>query len=480
MTGGRGRIVDGRFELLERLGSGGMGTVWRARDTALERDVALKEVHPDAVTLPRERVLREARALARLSHPNVVTIHHIVEADPHPWLVMELVPGQSLQDRLATGPIAPHEAARIGLDVLSGLRAAHAAGIHHRDVKPANVLLRPDGRAVLTDFGIAVLQGSTQLTNPGEVVGSPEYIAPERVRGAADEPAADLWSLGMTLYVAVEGVSPLRRPGTLATLAAVVEDPVPPPRRAGALGPVLRALLVKDPAARPTSAQLDGLLRQAAQAPRTAPAPAAGYTPTSLDSPRPTRPGPAPARRGSRPALVAVALVASLALVGGLVTALVMLAGERSDEGDSGASQSPSVTAPESPTPTPTQPTPSTTAPATSQSNGPTAGSWIAVLASVPVSGGTGARDARLRSIRQTVPEAQALLSDSYGSLRAGYWVVYAPGPFADGKDAVRFCADRGRTTATTCYGRYLSDARADYPLICYPQSGGSGRCVKP
>jgi len=203
MAGGvSGQIVDGRFELLEQLGAGGMGAVWRARDTTLDREVALKEVSPpDPATAPdgseHQRMLREARALARLSHPHVVTVHQIVDARPYPWLVLELVPGRSLQERLDGGPLSVPEAARIGSEVLSALRAAHAAGICHRDVKPANVLLRGDGRAVLTDFGIAAFQGSTTLTATGQLVGSPEYIAPERIRGADDDgPPSDLWSLG--------------------------------------------------------------------------------------------------------------------------------------------------------------------------------------------------------------------------------------------------------------------------------------------
>lgn len=268
------RVVDGRFELLDRLGGGGMGLVWRARDLALHREVALKEVRPPdpalleddptAARMLRERVLREARSLARLNHPHVVTIHHIVDAVdvPHPWLVMELVPGGSLHDRLALGPIPPREAARIGRGVLSALRAAHEAGIHHRDVKPGNVLLRHDGSPVLTDFGIAALRESTNLTATGELIGSPEYIAPERVRGEEDNPASDLWSLGMMLYVAVEGLHPLRRATSLATLAAVLTETLPPPVHAGALTPVLQALLVRDPAARPDAARLDRLLAE--------------------------------------------------------------------------------------------------------------------------------------------------------------------------------------------------------------------------
>ncbi|MBU7599574.1 serine/threonine protein kinase [Streptomyces sp. P38-E01] len=292
MSGGSaGRRIDGRFELVEPLGSGGMGTVWRARDHALEREVALKEVRaPSSSALTdedtasrklRERVLREARALARINHPGVVTIHHIVDQKPHPWLVMELVPGDNLHERLAHGPLEPTVAARIGRQILGALRAAHAAGIHHRDVKPANVLLRADGSAVLTDFGIAAVQGSTSVTATGELVGSPEYIAPERIRSAADHPAADLWSLGMLLYIAAEGHSPLRRETALATLAAVLDEPVPPPIRSGPLTPVLNALLVRDPAARPDAARLDAMLAYASIASRRA----ASGTPGTAERP---------------------------------------------------------------------------------------------------------------------------------------------------------------------------------------------------
>ncbi|MFE2492989.1 serine/threonine-protein kinase [Streptomyces scopuliridis] len=271
------RVIDGRFELLDRLGSGGMGMVWRARDLALHREVALKEVRPPdpamlaadpaAARTLRERVLREARALARIDHPNVVTIHHIVDAAEvaHPWIVMELVPGASLQERLAHGPLPPGETAGIGRGVLAALRAAHAAGIHHRDVKPANVLLRADGRPVLTDFGIAALRESTGLTATGELIGSPDYIAPERIRGDEGNPASDLWSLGMLMYVAVEGRHPLRRATTLATLAAVLDEEIPAPVQAGPLAPVLVALLNRDTGARPDAAELDRMLGSLAE-----------------------------------------------------------------------------------------------------------------------------------------------------------------------------------------------------------------------
>ncbi|MGI5404457.1 serine/threonine-protein kinase [Streptomyces sp. CA-135486] len=301
------RLIDGRFELLGRLGSGGMGTVWRARDIVLHREVALKEVRPadpamhDAdparARMLSERVLREARALARLAHPHVVAIHHIVEgADgPYPWIVMELVRGQSLHDRLVQGPLTVPEALTVARGVLAALRAAHAEGIQHRDVKPANVLLRPDGSAVLTDFGIAALRESAGLTATGDLIGSPEYIAPERIRGEEGNPASDLWSLGMLLYVALEGGHPLRRATSMSTLVAVLDDPIPAPVRSGALTPVLNALLVREVAARPDAAQVERMLADAgSDALRWTPAPpaAAPSVPQAAAPVQPAQPGP--------------------------------------------------------------------------------------------------------------------------------------------------------------------------------------------
>ncbi|MFM9454312.1 serine/threonine-protein kinase [Streptomyces europaeiscabiei] len=298
------RVVDGRFELESRLGGGGMGTVWRARDLALHRLVAVKEVRPpdrdlaeydpDGARTLRERVLREARALARIDHPNVVTIHHIVDGGDgtYPWIVMELVSGGSLADRLAQGPMPPVEAARIGRQVLGALTAAHDAGIQHRDVKPANVLLRPDGRPVLTDFGIAAIRETTGLTATGSVIGTPDFMAPERISGHEGGSASDLWSLAMMMYTAVEGHHPLRRGTTLATLAAVLNDDVQPPVRAGALGNVLMSVLVRDPAARPSAAALDLRLAEIESGPA---APAVWDEPTSypLNPPSPsTHPTP--------------------------------------------------------------------------------------------------------------------------------------------------------------------------------------------
>ncbi|MFI9757094.1 serine/threonine-protein kinase [Streptomyces sp. NPDC051963] len=478
-------MVDGRFELLERLGSGGMGTVWRARDTVLHREVALKAVRPDAEASPvvRERVMREARALARLNSPHVVTVHQIIEAEPHPWIVMELVPGISLQQRLADGPLDPVEAARIGRQVLSGLRTAHAAGIRHRDVKPANILLGPDGTAVLTDFGIAALQGAGTLTATGEFVGSPEYIAPECLRGRDDNPASDLWSLGLVLYVCVEGVSPLRRASTLATLTAVLEDPVPPPVRSGPLAPVLQALLVHDPAARPRAEQLDAMLEQveSGAAPLwVRPTLTAATMPTPAPTPQDTT-RPAQSARRRTPVLVAVTAVLAVGAAVALVLALRGTGDEKKHVGgaaesgtaETGSSAPGAVTTPPSPSPTPTPSASPSAAPAGN-------GGWIAQLHSEPFSSGTAARDQRLAQIRASVPEAVFVRSDDYASLRPGFWVIYAPGPFTDGRAALAFCAERGRTTANGCMGRYLSASPADFALQCRPPATNpTGRCTR-
>ncbi|MFE3698081.1 protein kinase [Nocardia tengchongensis] len=276
MNSGRS-MVDGRFELIEPLGSGGMGTVWRAYDVALHREVALKEVKADgeatAAEVQRERVLREARALARITHPNVVAIHHIVDtpAEKHPWIVMELVAGGSLADRLDDGPMTPAQAAWVGRGILAGLRAAHAVGVLHRDVKPPNVLLRTDGSPVLTDFGIAAVNDLTGLTSTGSVVGSLPYVAPERLQGHEGNPASDLWSLGLVMFAAVEGYQPMRRDTDVATLAAVLMGSVPPPRQAGALTPVIQALLVPNPGHRPPADQVDRMLAQVIATGDTAP-----------------------------------------------------------------------------------------------------------------------------------------------------------------------------------------------------------------
>jgi hypothetical protein len=270
-------LVAGRYRLGPLLGQGGMGRVWAAYDEVLERDVAVKEVllPPAVPQSEREalvaRTLREAQAAARVRHPRVVTVYDVVEDDDRPWIVLQLLAPRTLADVLAEeGPLAPARAARIGLQVLDGLTAVHSAGVLHRDVKPGNVLFGPDGDAVLADFGIASLEDDAAVTSTGLLLGSPAYLAPERARGAAPTPAADLWSLGATLFAAVEGHSPFHREGPLPTLGALLTEDVPHAPAAGLLAPAIATLLTKDPAARADAAGARSLLEAALTASRAA------------------------------------------------------------------------------------------------------------------------------------------------------------------------------------------------------------------
>ncbi len=266
------RVLVGRYRLIRALGSGGMGTVWLALDELLDRQVAVKEVSPlldvteNEREMLRERTLREARIAARLRHPNVVTIYDVIEDGGRPWIVMELVPARSLRDVVQqNGPLTPRQAAAIGLQVLAALRAAHATGVMHRDVTPGNVLVGTDGRAVLADFGIARALDNPTVTRSGMLVGSPSYIAPERARGDRGGPESDLWSLGATLYSAVEGRPPYDRGSALATLMAVVTEEPDPPLRAGSLWPVISGLLCRDEARRLGASAAERMLRRIAE-----------------------------------------------------------------------------------------------------------------------------------------------------------------------------------------------------------------------
>ncbi|WP_373430242.1 serine/threonine-protein kinase [Streptomyces sp. V1I1] len=267
-----------------------MGRVWRAADVILDRPVAVKEMRMDDADaedtrIRRERTLREARATARIDHANVVRVYDVVEESDRLWIVMELVESRSLERLLVEdGPVSAREAARIGLGVVAALREVHAVGVLHRDIKPGNILLSRSGRVVLTDFGIAAIQDAKALTVVGMLVGSPDYMAPERVGGRPQGPASDLWSLGATLCAAVAGQSPFARPTTLATLHAVLYEEPELPSAAGPLTPVLASLLVKDPEARPTLDALETLLTRAASA----------YVPTLLVPPPPPPLEPAP------------------------------------------------------------------------------------------------------------------------------------------------------------------------------------------
>ncbi|MDN0196470.1 serine/threonine-protein kinase [Streptomyces sp. S.PNR 29] len=397
---GAGRLLAGRYRVRAQLGRGGMGVVWRAVDEVLGREVAVKELRtytdadaPELADL-RLRMQREARAAARVRHLGVVAVHDIAEVDGRPLIVMELVDGPSLDDVLRErGTLDPGEAAGIGAKVMDALAAAHRVGVTHRDVKPGNILLDRSGRVVLTDFGIATMEdpgdgSATRLTRSGELVGSLDYLAPERAQGADPGPASDIWALGATLYAAVEGASPFRRTSAFSTLTAIVTEPLPEPRRAGLLGPVLRHLLDKRPEARPEADQARELLQAVAdesgtdtptttlRGPVTTPArpetergvpaaPPGVGPPQASGSPTPPASAPTgsmsaatstpPRRTGRLPAAAAVAVVLAAAGV-----ALTLLYAPDSPDTNAGADA------------TRTQPAASSSAPASTASGRPT------------------------------------------------------------------------------------------------------------
>ncbi|WP_436762125.1 serine/threonine-protein kinase [Streptosporangium sp. V21-05] len=292
---GQGRLVGRRYRLVSPVGRGGMGMVWHAHDVLLDRDVAVKELilpygldHAGTQGAHR-RMLREARSAARLSHPGIVTVHDVVEEDGRPWIVMELVRAWSLEQAVRqSGPLPVVQAAEIGVRVLDALRHAHAAGIMHRDVKPGNVLLTSD-RVVLTDFGIAAIEGDVAITQTGLLMGSPAYIPPERLSGQPVTQSSDLWSFGATLYAAVEGRPPYEGPDAVAVLGAILTQEPSRPQRAGALITVIEGLLRKNPADRMSASQVSDLLDRVLRShgsstPNRAPSPAPSSMPVPGDS----------------------------------------------------------------------------------------------------------------------------------------------------------------------------------------------------
>ena len=354
------RLVAGRYRLLARVGRGGMGTVWRARDELLNRDVAVKEVQLPAdlddarLQELRDRTLREARAAARITSDAAVAVFDVVEEDGRPWIVMELLEHRTLEHvRRDRGRLGVRETAEVGLAVLQALEAAHRAGVLHRDVKPGNVMLRQTGRGrspyVLADFGIATVSGDPTLTSTGAVVGSPSYLAPERARGEAASEASDLWSLGATLWACVEGDPPFEREGVLPTLAAVAGQELPEPRHAGPLGPLLAALLVKDPAARADLPTARRMLQEVLT----------GETEGAAVRATPDEPAPRTPRRR----LGAVAAVAALLLVAGAA----LLAARPWEQGGTPSAaptgEQPAATATGPGEPAPTEPAPTEPAP---------------------------------------------------------------------------------------------------------------------
>lgn len=373
------RVIASRYRLEARIGRGGMGVVWRATDQLLGRQVAVKEIPLDETLsaedarLQRDRTLREAGAVARLRHPHIIVVHDVVEQDERPYIVMELIDGGSLAERIsADGPVDAREAARIGADLLSALRAAHNAGVLHRDIKPANVLVESGtGRVVLTDFGIAQVAGATTLTETGSFVGSPEYTAPERMSGTRTGPEADLWSLGALLCTALSGESPFRRDSLGGILHAVVIDEIRPPAQAAPLLPVVRGLLERDPELRLDAAEAERMLRTFLETGRTPTRrmPDRPYTPTERDLPlrrsrehqesqdsqeqqgSSVRQSPAPSPSGGpravrarsrRAVLMAALLVAALAGAG--VSAAVLLTHRGGDGRTTTSSSAPGTT----------------------------------------------------------------------------------------------------------------------------------------
>lgn len=280
-----GRLLAGRYRLGEVLGRGGMGTVWRAADETLGRTVAVKELRfPGAIDEDEKRrlitrTLREAKAIARIRNNGAVTVYDVVDEDDRPWIVMELIEGKSLAEAIREdGTLTPRRAAEVGLAILDVLRSAHREGILHRDVKPSNVLIAEDGRVVLTDFGIAQVEGDPSVTSTGMLVGAPSYISPERARGHKPGPPADLWSLGGLLYASVEGCPPYDKGSAIATLTAVMTEPLDPPKNAGPLTEVIYGLLARDPDQRLDDAGARALLDKVINAPDAPAVPPADST----------------------------------------------------------------------------------------------------------------------------------------------------------------------------------------------------------
>ncbi|AMW12400.1 serine/threonine protein kinase [Streptomyces qaidamensis] len=398
------RVVAGRYRLEEKLGRGGMGVVWRATDQLLGRSVAVKELPLDETLSAaqarrqRDRTLREARAVAQLSHPHIIVVHDVVEDGERPYIVMELIEGGSLADRLAQrGPVDAAEAARIGIALLGALGAAHAAGVLHRDLKPDNVLLETGtDRVVLTDFGIAQVAGAPTLTENGAFVGSPEYTAPERMSGVRTGPESDLWSLGALLCAALSGESPFHRDSLGGILHAVVVGDIQPPAQAGPLLPVVRGLLERDPDRRLDADRAERMLQVFRDTGYTPPVPPAGSdsSPTTGGVPRrppqdsvggqpsgppavlpgPDRPEEPFLRQPTRRVLIAALLVAAMAGAG--VSAAALLREEGTGDGGptptSSATATPSATTPRTATPSATTPKAPTTRPVPPNTPAPT------------------------------------------------------------------------------------------------------------
>ncbi|MEU0530933.1 serine/threonine-protein kinase [Amycolatopsis tolypomycina] len=383
------RRIRDRYRLLEPVGGGAMGTVWRAQDEKLDRTVAIKELllphdHDEQRTQEaKNRAMREARIAARLQHSHAITVFAVLEEEDRPWLVMEYLPSKSLAVVLGEQPATVDEAIRVGAQISSALAGAHRAGVVHRDVKPANILVAEDGTAKITDFGISRAIGDVKLTATGEIAGTPAYLAPEVARGEDADFAADVFSLGATLYAAVEGQSPYgTADNPIALLYKASSGEIVPPEKAGRLTPLLVRMLASEPAERPSMDEVEQELLAllpgeqpgesvlAATVPETEPPPVP-VAPAAVTVPAGEVTAVSP---GARKGLIAVGAGAALLCVAVVVVILVVLRQKApADNVAAPPSQTPSTSAPATPPPS-SSPAPSSTpsAPTSAPSTSPT------------------------------------------------------------------------------------------------------------
>ncbi|WP_329255288.1 serine/threonine-protein kinase [Streptomyces canus] len=419
-----GRLLAGRYRLGGVLGRGGMGTVWRAEDETLGRTVAVKELRfPSSIDEDEKRrlitrTLREAKAIARIRNTSAVTVYDVVDEDDRPWIVMELVEGKSLAEVIREdGLLEPKRAAEVGLAVLDVLRSAHREGILHRDVKPSNVLISEDGRVVLTDFGIAQVEGDPSITSTGMLVGAPSYISPERARGHKPGPAADLWSLGGLLYAAVEGAPPYDKGSAIATLTAVMTEPLEEPKNAGPLKDVIYGLLTKDPAQRIDDGRARAMLTAVIHAPEPKPAEPEPAADATRVVPLPAQPQERAGGEGLRGALRSVRKAAGAAATSAAATRTKSGSGSAGSSGGkvpAKASEAASAAPAASASPAAST-SPATSAPAVSQGKGAAS----AASGSASTSASSGAAD-----VRDGKTQANAV-SDG----RSSGWPVMTPPP---------------------------------------------------
>ncbi|MEU9325328.1 serine/threonine-protein kinase [Streptomyces canus] len=423
-----GRLLAGRYRLGGVLGRGGMGTVWRAEDETLGRTVAVKELRfPSSIDDDEKRrlitrTLREAKAIARIRNTSAVTVYDVVDEDDRPWIVMELVEGKSLAEVIREdGLLEPKRAAEVGLAVLDVLRSAHREGILHRDVKPSNVLISEDGRVVLTDFGIAQVEGDPSITSTGMLVGAPSYISPERARGHKPGPAADLWSLGGLLYAAVEGAPPYDKGSAIATLTAVMTEPLEEPKNAGPLKDVIYGLLTKDPAQRIDDGRARAMLTAVIHAPEPKPAEPEPAADVTRVVPLPAQPQERAGGEGLRGALRSVRKAAGAAATSAAATRTKSGSGTAGSGGGkvpTQASEAAAVApaAPASSASPAASTSPATSAPSASQGKG-AAGAPSGSASTSASSGAAGVRDGKTQ-------QANAV-SDG----RSSGWPVMTPPP---------------------------------------------------